>query len=91
MPDLRPPYVVLFPPTCGISHAVAAVTYWLQAAYVRYKTADAVLCAEVKERVELYRRSPSGLQWPVIGCTLLCGGVTVYPVVCMRHGVAVKI
>ena len=27
-------------------------------------------CAEVKERVELYLFSPSGLSWPVLGWTL---------------------
>ena len=26
-----------------------------------------IFCAEVKERVELYLYSPSGLAWPVIG------------------------
>jgi hypothetical protein len=90
MPDLRTPCVT-FSPTRSNSPAVTVVTYSLQTAYFRYKTADAVLCAEVKERVELCRCSPSGLSCRVIGCTLLCGGVNVYPVVCMRRRVAVEV
>ena len=90
MPALRPP-CVLVPPTCAIGHAVAVLTYSLQTAYVRYKTADAVLCAEVKERVELYRCSPSGLSCRVIGCTLLYRVVNVYPIVCTRRSVAVEV
>ena len=44
----------------------------LDTACVRYKTADAVLIADVKERVEVYRCSPSGLSWPVVECILPC-------------------
>ena len=73
------------------SHAVAVITYWLQTANVLYKTADAVLIADVKERVELYRCSPSGISWLVIGCILLHGGVKIYAVVCIRRSVEMKV
>ena len=84
-------FCVLLAHPCCTSHVVTVVTYWLQTAYIQFKTAGAVLIAEVKERIELYVCSSSGLSWLVIGRILLYDGVKIYPVVCIRRSVEMEV